>query len=516
MRTNTTHLLILAFLLLGLTGTALILFSTHRYGVGLSPDSVGYISTARNVADGKGFESYYGTYVSQPPLFPTALAVSASIFLSDPLQSASIFNAVVFGLIAFFSGILFLEYLDGNVFLALYGVLAIVFFLPLNQVSRMAWSEPVFIFFTVIFLISGKVYLERRTTASFIALAISAMLACLARYIGITLIIAGSILIVLIREHKLLKKFERLLIFGLITFAPSGIWVARNYRLTQTFLGPRNPSGFSLYQNLTFVLTTLSRWLFGTVKFWESRLGILAVILLSIAAGYFAFSYLRNAPAKSLLPGERRLVPVYVFTFIYTTFLVISSTVVATDRINDRLLAPIYIPVILISLWLVKELVESYRGDSTRRSVTGRIIVIVMLGAWLLFTTLISLRDARVSFLRGSGGYNTATWQEDELVKYLNQHPLRGQRIYSNAPDVLYILTDHYADLSPRSRGYNSPNILLRPADIEGLWPPNAGYLIWFGKMQSSFLLSIEELQSVAKLTPLEKFSDGAIYAVSR
>ena len=47
--------------LLAFAGAALVYLPMTRHGAGLSPDSVGYIGTARNLARGLGFTNYDNT-----------------------------------------------------------------------------------------------------------------------------------------------------------------------------------------------------------------------------------------------------------------------------------------------------------------------------------------------------------------------------------------------------------------------------------------------------------------------
>lgn len=95
----------LTLVLLALVGAILILLSTSRYGAGLSPDSVGYIGTARNLITGAGFISYGGSpTVEWPPLYPALLALVGGTFETDPLLLANVVNALIFGLIVYVGG----------------------------------------------------------------------------------------------------------------------------------------------------------------------------------------------------------------------------------------------------------------------------------------------------------------------------------------------------------------------------------------------------------------------------
>lgn len=84
--------------ILGLLGAGVILFLTNLHGVGLTPDSVSYISTARSLAEGNGFTLYNGLYyIAQPPLYPILLFVIKITKFIDPLISAGYVNAALFG-----------------------------------------------------------------------------------------------------------------------------------------------------------------------------------------------------------------------------------------------------------------------------------------------------------------------------------------------------------------------------------------------------------------------------------
>ena len=95
---------------LGFIGAITILLLTSRHGTGLTPDSVAYISAARNLAEGNGFLTYNGLHlVVQPPLYPIMLAFVKKVILIDPQISAGYVNAVLFGFIIYLSGLLLLR-----------------------------------------------------------------------------------------------------------------------------------------------------------------------------------------------------------------------------------------------------------------------------------------------------------------------------------------------------------------------------------------------------------------------
>jgi hypothetical protein len=81
-------------------GATALLFST-RWGIGLSPDSVVYIASARNLLSGYGLSISFTTgefllLTHYPPLFSAGLAGLGLVGI-DPLDGARWLNALIFG-----------------------------------------------------------------------------------------------------------------------------------------------------------------------------------------------------------------------------------------------------------------------------------------------------------------------------------------------------------------------------------------------------------------------------------
>ena len=137
--------------ILGFIGTIAVVFLTSRYGAGVAPDSVYYISVARHIADGTGFIGYDGfNFVLQPPLYPLLLAAIKIIFSLDPLVSAGYLNAILLGLIVYLSGLFLLKYLK-SALLTVTGTAYILISFVFVQNFLIALSEPLFILFILPF-----------------------------------------------------------------------------------------------------------------------------------------------------------------------------------------------------------------------------------------------------------------------------------------------------------------------------------------------------------------------------
>jgi hypothetical protein len=225
------------FVLASLLGIALVLISTHRYGAGLSQDSTDYIAVARNIIAGKGVIDQNGlSFIVQPPLYPALLALPGG----DPLQTAPLANAVLLGLTVYLAGALFFRHTRGSLFTAA-GVAAILATWSLAFLSRRVWSEIQFISLVLLFLLLAERYLARRNLPLLVLMAIVAALASLTRYIGITLMGSGVIIILLLSRIKAKARLLDAFLFGLVSTVPFALWILRNQQRD-----PNDPQGIFL------------------------------------------------------------------------------------------------------------------------------------------------------------------------------------------------------------------------------------------------------------------------------
>lgn len=493
-------------IMLSFLGITLVLIATSRYGIGLSPDSIGYISTARNLGTGNGFLLYDGNpTVLCPPLYPAILALTYKTFGFDPLNSARVINAIIFGLIVYLSGFLILRYVDNSLLFMLVGILFILFSKPLFSVSIMAWTEPLFILFVLLFLISLGFYMEKGNKTLLGLLSASVALASLTRYIGVTLILSTVIIVLFLHNQSIKNKLIHLFLFGIVSTLPFSIWAIRNFTLTGTLFGTHAPSMSSYYENLYLTLRTFFFWLLPH-RITEHRS---ILMIFSMIVGYLVgISWGNNwLKLKSLIIHTG---PLIIFTTVYTIFLIYSSTTTAIDPIDDRLLSPIYIPVIIIMLSIVQSIVKPFKEHHSEKSVNGFLVIIFSI--WLICPLKGIISEAKNIFNHGAG-YNTILWKDSEVIKYLSQHPLKKNRfVYSNAPDALYILAGLSAKFSPSKTYYRSTKM----KDSISTWPiASTAYLIWFDNKPRDYLYTIEEMKSICNIFQIVKLDDGSIYTIS-
>ena len=558
-----------AVLTMSTIGVAIVLLGTSRYGIGLSPDSVIYISAARSLLSGHGYLMHSGApFVVFPPLFPTVLAGMGLLGI-EPLLGARLINAIMFGLIVFAAGQLIQRHVHSRV-LAVVGTASICLSLPILDVSMMAWTEPLFIVLSILFVILAARFLVERTLISLLAMSALASLCFLQRYAGITIVLTGFLLIgFTTKSISIRHRFEHLVLFGFVSLSPGIAWMIRNYILTTTLTGGRSSSEWSVLQNMRFTFDVVTRWFLpypGHTPFAiQVAFGGLGVAILVIT-GIFLRHRLNNRPAVEWA----QTTAMGLFVVVYVSYLIVASTVIHFDTINNRLLAPIYIFVLLFMLIGAEEtstLANRLAGRISRarhlRAVVGltlivvgislnelllaklfspdgslqarlRIviglfdislvfsgsvivalrrrewlgdIVIIGLCAILLVYPFISVYDVIDDGMRtGIGGYNRIAWKESPIIDWLEMHPLEGT-IYSNAPYGIYILT---GIPGPKFIPSRSQDISQFKASLSTV--PN-NYLVWFDA-SPRYYYDLPGLLSELEVVEVAVFPDGGVYSV--
>jgi hypothetical protein len=521
-------------LVLSMVGVLMVLVATSRYGVGTSPDSVTYVSTARNLLAGRGYVTFDGSpLVVFPPLFPTLLA-GIGLGGIDPLEASRYVNAFCFGLVIFASGLWLLKHSRSEI-VALIGSAAVLFSMPLLGVSVMAWSEPLFILFSLLFLLEIEEYLGNGRRLALVLSAIFAALATLERYIGVTVILTGLILLILQRRTALGRRFVNATTFGLIATLPIGLWVVRNVLVSSKLTGVRGPSPYTLVQHVYNALDVVTTWVLPSSSSSEAAglsilplslrtivqsamlpplprfiiaillfIAIVAVLVLSIMRS-------RNHKERSNLP---QAAPMLCFLIVYPSVLItIAAVSWSREPINSRYMSPIYIPLIsLVALAMdagADFLGRRFRGLAPKRLLFAAFCI------WLAYPLCYGV--GRVVHLArdGAGGFSKPSWRNSALILYLKQHPPAGQ-VYTNSQYALYLLTGTSARLSPRKYTYQShdptSDDLVRFR--ESLASSDDTYLAWFENEDSSYLYDVQDLRSRFDVEVVVTTPSGVLYRV--
>jgi len=489
----------------------MVMQATQRYGIGLTPDSVTYVSVARHVVAGRGITDYQDRpLVLQPPLYPLVLAAAARLTHLDPMEIARLLNAVLLAAILATTGLILLRLLRIPYLLATVGLIFTLTGGPVLGVSLRAWSEPLFIFLLLLHLTAAVAYARHPDRSRLAGMALSAAATSLTRYIGVAVLPAGAV-VILRGRRPLRARLIHLGVYAGSALLPLTIWLLRNFLVSGSLLGQRGPSVETLGSNVQRLLWGIALWfrpphLLRAVAWSPLLFGVAAVL----AAGLL-WRALRDSRDRDDRAGEA----VWMTAGSYLVFLLITSTTTAYDPINFRLLSPAFVPLLLGLLIVLHRALPEASWRLTRPPFTGWVVIAAMLLmlARPIFGTAQVVRKAA----RQGIGYHSRAWRSDQLATYLKKQrsSLAGLPLYSNSPEALYVLCNLRAGLSPCHRMHHSSRIVARPEDLAGRWPPQGrAYLVWFLRERRPYLFPPADLCRIARLVALFRCRDGTLYAV--
>ncbi len=487
-------------LLAALVGFFLIqVFSKHS-GIGVSPDSVTYLSSARHLLAGHGFRSFDNLPTSDFPFaYPFFLTIISFITRLDPLQFGQVVNGLLFGgLIYTCGGIM-------NGFVRTSGwykriLLAFILMNPaLQEVYSYLWSETLFLILILFFIISISNYLRQPSKKwLFISIAICAI-ACETRYAGVFLVLTGLFLIFFNPEMALRKKIVDCFLFGTLSGSLFLINIIRNYLLVGLAMGirPKNETGF--LKILEYFGDIFCDWL-GIHK-TPALASTLSVLLVVIFTTIILFYFKRKKT-----PWVLEYI-IAVTGLVYCIFMLLSYSLTRYEQFTNRLLSPLFIPI----LWSVSSWIPRYMTSQSIRMkwLTG--LPALLLAAWFLNIQLAAdweyydgVKDA------GIPGYREDPFVQTEIVQYLQKNKKDFDPrfpVYSNAGDAFYFVTGMpalqlpFIDFPARVEGY-----------YNGYYDHRHEYLVWFQNEENLQMPGLDDILKHKNMLLLKQLGDGAVY----
>lgn len=510
-------------LLFALVGALGVVFTT-KFGAGLSPDSVVYVTAARNLLQGRGFVELGGPdrwppLVHFPPLYPALLAL-AGLGLVDPIHVARWLNALLFAANIGLVGLIIFEGTRGSWRAAAGGAFLAATAVDLLSVHSMAWSEPLFIFLGLLGLCLLARYARSPSPRRFVASATAIAAAALARYAAPPLILTGVLVVYAAGEGSRGVRARRAAGWLAISCAPMALWLVRN------LLVAAQPTDRGL------VFHPVSRGRLGqavaTVTGWLPPLKSFAPanpmpVAASLGACIFAALVLVYVPRLARIAPSPRTgrvaadpAPFLLGTFVvtYGVFLLISiSFFDYSTPLDARMLSPGFACLICLAVILGHRLAAADRWTGKPVRALLLILGIVCAAAYLNQATVWVLTHRR-----DSRGYAAAMFRESATLLALRQTD-PGRPIYSNAADAIFIISARPAQFLPTKTlsGQDKDNPAYR-ADLDRMRRRMAGegaLLVYLRPNGRAYLPSEDELKATLPLTLLAEYHDGAVYGLA-
>ena len=521
---NRTHLLILA--LIAGTGAIFILVCTKKYGTGFSADSVEYMAAAHNLLAGRGFLMSDGEIsASWPPLYPMLLALLKFCGLNYIVSTRCI-CAVTFGLTSFLAGLWVLKY-SQRLFLAALCSLAILCSKPLTWVFCYAWSEPIFLVLLMLYFLILPSVIKKPSIKCVVALGVVTAAACLTRYIGGVLFVIVVVLLMINREHSFRKRLTSASVFGIVSVLPLGLWLLRNWVLTDTLTGPRFPSERTLLTNIDLAGKLIASWYLPS-QIVNAAPGFVFFCLFSALITMIVAYNIRRCRKNNQYWLHSPEVILASFLVVYTGAILAMLSRIYLLELNDRYLTPLYLAAVLLFLVNFKNIFsldikliqakKEFFGKLIRTGILGGICI----GIWFGTGANYVLTRAERMVKYGAGGRNSVRWQQSETVGWLKSHQLSGD-VFSNKIFTVFFFTRHTCKkipTHPTGKWASHPEFRRwsrhRLAEFKkAVKSKEPAYLVWFAAKPRPYTYSLEQLQDLCRMTVVKKLEDGAIIALN-
>ncbi len=525
--------LTLLLVALGILGAALVLARQVNYGVGLNWDSGNYIFVVRSLLAGDGFIQFDGDfYHAWPPLYPLLLA-GAGFGIFDPLTVAGPLNAALFGLTVFSAG-MYLRARLASRLLTLWGCLILTLAWPLLHIASFALSEMSFILFSILALMNAERLLSRGGNSALLWAGVFTALACLSRYMAITLVLAVVPLLALQPGVALPEKSRRIVIYGLVALAPVGLWTLRNLVLIGSLTGNRDwISEFTLtntiYWNLSFVARYLLNPLTGyfELPLAYALLGIwialLAIVFVSAARAYLKAAASAVQVAQLLLIG---------FAAVYAIVVIGVTAEHFTHAPQLRHMVPSYLPLLLATLLALDPALRYARqfrwcwrqGRAPALAASASVLLLgslLLWTAWQLPVNVQAIYHANTRPDVPPEGYSADILADSAARRYLRAEitdsvvfthlPLQAYAYVGGSNRYDYLYCGDYGNLRTRAEAAGSAVYLLW---IYG----SIDYLTWlYGEICSpEDDGGLEQRLTALPLEPVAAFADGVLLRYRR
>ena len=481
-----------------------------QHGPALSPDSVTYLSTARNLAAGHGYSDLTGQpNTTFAPGFPALLAIGQRVGLSL-LTAARVVNAASFaGVVILAWALLRRHVASPRLVLAATGFVAIS--PALLNVADHAWSEPLFcvVLLGFILVLEDAVASTSHSTRTVALAGCVAGIGVLVRYAGVAFAITGVIVLLVSPAGRPGRdRSTRVGVFALAFLPLPALWLLRNASSGAPYvLGPRVGVSASLGTLLGLFARGVGALVVpdGTMPLWAST-ALQVAALVVIGAAVLRWRRLQAERAS----GASGLAPLVGFVVVYSVF-VLAAGKLSGASIEARTIMPIYVPLVILAAWLIDNgRALPHRGRRRSRLLgrrVGRVLAVaffVLYGVWF----------AQMAWSDGSvgHGYAAPSAMESPLARAVKHLPADAL-VATNGPWGLYYASGHQP-IVPEP-GPLVPAASLVPSTVRELLDAVCSgpvFVAWYGSPGSD---AVADRFPALTLHPIKAVSDGTLYGLA-
>jgi hypothetical protein len=214
----------------------------------------------------------------------------------------------------------------------------------LLYISTYAWTDMPYLLISVLAMLFLAIYNKYGSLSSITIAGIFTLLAELTRYIGITLFMAGIIVIIMGSKRDINRSITSLVSYCLISIVPFIIWIAISDKTYDITASSSNPSIDVVIFKFVIIIAQIFR------LDCESMMIMIVFASLFVFTSLFILIHLNFK--KQLINFIKDTIPLTSYVLIYSTVLIIikSSLLISVEggAINIRLVVQIYPFIILL------------------------------------------------------------------------------------------------------------------------------------------------------------------------
>lgn len=487
-----------AALLASSVACAFLYFFTRHSGIGISPDSVMYQSAAVNIRNHFSFTDFNGLPLVDFPLgYPSFLALAILLTGFTVLPMALFINCLLLSGVILLTGFIIRGYQKTSSLYKICFLAALACSPCLLEVYSMLWSETLFLFLILLFIVSFRNYQLSHNTSRLLIVALVVAIALVTRYAGISLLFAGGFLLLFDGELTIPKKIKHLLLFSGLGSSFVVINLILNSRVSGNITGIREKAIRSIGDNLHQIGATLSDW-FPFLKGHETIATVLFMIILLWGIVNLFYRIVQQQYFHSF---ETIVASFFV---VYALFIITIASISRFESLSSRLLSPMYIPLLLIcSGWIVPVLQRS-----TYQKKIALLLAVVLFYTGFQFNQY-KLNSEAWEGIKDAGipGYTEDSWAQSPTIEFINKNKNSFvQPVYSDANDAVYFLTGLHALPLPHKE---------ITKEIDAFLQHSSFYLIWLTDGENTDLINLDFIKQHKKPVSMQQLNDGAIYFFS-
>ena len=414
---------------------AVLSITSNLSGVGWSWDTSDYVAVGKNFAKDLTLLDATGLPMTvRPPGLSILIAVGDWLGLGVNF-TVQILNAVSAVIVVLCASHL-LQLANTRKFVTAIATAFVAFSTALLWQYSMIWSEPPFI---AVLMIAIVVSLRKMTAIKVMSLTFLFMALFFIRYVGPVFAVALTVASIYFGRRQLswLKSVGvNVLALG-VSFIPVWWWLDRNQDIDGTLTGVRVPAGGTLLAPLKTFTSTIGSWIVakpvegGIYLSWDSYpqntkiIGALFIVIFFVLCIFYLVPILllRHIP-KDL---DIFIVSANVL-FTYVAFSVYRFVHFELGPLDNRMMIPIYVPMVLIIAITVDKI--NIKPKPLRLSFAGLFTALVALQAFS------SINDS-IKFGQDGRYWAARDFIDQPLNKFIDSLPTNSL-LMSNQPQQLF------------------------------------------------------------------------------